>query len=58
MFEGHTYRNKFVAVFLIWVIASPVLAIKPTGNSAAKSLTEEQKIIHGKAALANPSRDR
>jgi len=46
MFEGHTYRNKFVAVFLIWVIASPVLAIKPTGNSAAKSLTEEQKIIH------------
>ena len=46
MFEGHTYRNKFVAVFLIWVIASPVLAIKPTGNSAAKSLTEEQKVIH------------
>lgn len=46
MYEGHKYRNRFVAVFLIWVIASPVLAIKPTVNPAAKSLTEDQKIIH------------
>lgn len=46
MYEGPTFRNKFVAVFLIWVIVLPVLAIKPTGSLAAKSLTEDQKIIH------------
>jgi len=46
MYEGPTFRNKFVTVFLIWVIVLPVMAIKPTGSLAAKSLTEDQKIIH------------
>lgn len=46
MYRPTTFTNKIVSILLIWVIASPLFAIPLPGEPAARSMTEDQKILH------------
>lgn len=46
MNREYSVLSKFTTLFLLWLLAMPVLAVKPDTKTGAKALTEDQKILH------------
>lgn len=46
MNRGYSLLTQIASAFVIWLMAAPAFALTPAPETAAKSLTEDQKILH------------
>lgn len=46
MVDQHSRFSKFVSAAVIYLLTVPVLAVHPSASTTAKTLTEDQKILH------------